>query len=271
MKNFFRTKGFILAGVMIAWFSPAIYAEKSKPVDLAMLGKDPLELEDAGTASLDAYTDESPGELGHPDPASEDGLFIENEYPDTKIYFNILRGDGSNEIIAVPPNSIMALPPDAFDAQFLYEEKVNLNKKIPYFVIGWEEAARDIEEKEWGPEYQVMPRPESVKYETIVPKENVADGRDAVFERERVLLVNEGSELAVVHVITKSKRRHIVIAYPNEPFELPPDSDLVGVRPYRTAQGKMKHRQEDLKIHMIKSTGDRIILHEAGHWEKVAS
>ena len=252
------------------FFPLPLGAKESPPIDLFSIQGEPVAPGASGPA-WDGMTAE-PVAFEGDGINEEEGTFIENEYPDTKVFFNVMRGDGSSEVVGVPPNSILGVPLDVLDIQYLYEEKIDINQNLPSYKLSLSEPD-EVEAPDFGPGYILFERPRELKDEPIE-----GTGDDQGFESGKavetydgppVKMVNRGDELSIVHVMTQSKRRHIIIAHPNEIFELPPGTELIGVRPYKRGYGKRKFRERP-DIHVTKSNGEFIRITKIGKWEKVS-
>jgi len=256
------------------FFPLLLGAKESLPIDLFAIQEEPV-IPKASGPDWDGMAAEQAEPVFFEEDRinEEEGAFIENEYPDTKVFFNVMRGDGSSEVIGVPPNSILGVPPDVLDIQYHHEEKIDINENIPSFKLSMTEPD-GAEIPDFGPGYVLFERPRESKGELNeeIPDEERLQKEAAVetYDEPPVKMVNRGDRLSIVHVMTRVKRRHIIIAHPNEVFELPPGTELIGVRPYKRSYGKRKFRERP-DIHVTKSNGELIRITDIGKWENVTS
>jgi len=195
---------------------------------------------------------------GMEDTMREDSVpFIENERYDAKVFVSVERADGTNQIVGIPPRSVIDLPADTMDVYFLYEEKT---KGV------WDEPPHWKDETDigWGAQRGT----ENSKERTI--KEAVRGlSRSAVDRDSPGSITNKGDKLAVVYIMTESKERHILVIHPEETVSLPTGSARIGLRPYATSHSKRKMR-ERVYIRLVKANGDRKDITEMGGWHPVA-
>jgi len=263
----------VYLGLAMLFIPASLNAKEVRPIDLLKIQGEPLAPETSDADWKDVMAEQAEPVFYEGDEIDEeDSAFIENEYPDTKVFFEVMRGDGSSEVVGVPPNSILGVPADVLDIQYHHEEKIDIEQDIPSFRLSLTELD-EVEEPDFGPDYILFERPRDRSNEPVedlggngsLESETVVE----TYDGPPVKMVNRGDRLSIVHVMTRVKRHHIIIAHPNEIFELPPGTELIGVRPYKRSVSKRKFREQP-DIHVTKSNGELIRITNIGKWEKVA-